>query len=309
VILVINPNLALDRVVATHFERGSTLRPIRASQWAGGSGTHAAYVASLLGVPVHVVGFAGGYTGAMISDRLREQSIPATLIPIEGETRQTFSLLDVNDGNICDVAEGGPTVTDADAESLIAAALTLLPQADLMILSGSLPEGCPDTLYPTLITTAASSSVPVFADLAGTHLQRAIELGVWMIKPSRQEAAQMAGLDTLDLRQAAELAKKWVQAGVENVCLSLDREGVLWMSSESAVQILPPSINAFNTIGCGDSLVGATAAEVASSKPIIESLQTGVAAAAANTAYDAPGYCTPEDVARLLPQVVVKSIH
>src|SRR3954454_4955053 len=153
-LLVINPNMALDRVAVTRFREGTTLRPIRFSLWAGGSGTHAAYVARLLGAEVCVVGFVGGHTGALLREQVTAQEIRSDLVEIAGETRQTFSLLDEERGSICDVAEYGPVVSAEDVRRLEGVAARRIPEARMVIVSGSLPEGCPAELPAKLVATA-----------------------------------------------------------------------------------------------------------------------------------------------------------
>lgn len=303
-ILVINPNPALDRVAVTHFQRGATLRPQRFSLWAGGSGTHAGFVAHQLGAQVRVLGFLGGHTGAQFLDRLRAQGLAGSFIEVGGETRQTFSLLDVNEGNICDVAETGPAVSGNQVEHFLALVTQQLPNARLAILSGSLPPGCPATLAADLLAAAHRAGVPCLADLAGADLLLpALSARPWLLKPSRTELATLGGVSQDDLAGLAAVARCWLAEGAEQVCLSLDREGLLWLAPSGTRHFLPPQVEAFNSIGCGDALVGGLAAGYLQTGDLECAMRWGMAAAAANLQYDAPGYCTPADLQRLLPQV------
>jgi 1-phosphofructokinase family hexose kinase len=303
VILVVNPNPALDRVAVVHFQKASTLRPVRFSIWAGGSGTHAGYVAHLLGEDVVVQAFAGGHTGALFREQLQRQGLEPDLVLVEGETRQTFSLLDVDTGNICDVPEQGPEVTLAQAQALESRALARIADAALVILSGSLPPGCPVELPNRLIEAARAAGVPCIADLAGPLLLGTLSSLPWLIKPSRTEVGELLGKAQVTIDDALHAARTWQQAGAENVCISLDAAGLLWVSPQGAVQFTSPAVPAYNSIGCGDTLVGAVAAIYVQTRDLSAALRAGVAAAAANIAYDAPGYVTPDDIERLLPQV------
>ena len=304
-ILVVNPNPALDRVSVVRFRERSTLRPIRFSLWPGGSGTHAGHVAHLLGAEVVVQAFAGGHTGELFREQVERAGLRAELTPIAAETRETYSLLDVDRGNICDIAERGADVTAADAQAFEARALARIADAELMIISGTVPPGCSPEVPVRLIAAARAAGVPCIADLAGDLLLSAIPARPWLIKPSRPEVADILGKGEVELANALQLARTWLAEGVDNVCISLDASGLLWVSSGEVVQLIPPSVPVFNTIGSGDTLVGAMAATYARTHDLEASLRAGVAGAAANLSYDAPGYCTPADVERLSGQVRV----
>ncbi len=307
-ILVVNPNPAVDRVAVVAYREGASLRPVRFSLWAGGSGVHAAYVAHLLGGEVLVQGFAGGHSGARFRELLAAQGIAADLVEIAGETRGTYSLLDRERGDLCNVVEPGPAVTGAEERALEVRVLRRLADADLMIVSGSVPPGCSIDLPARLVTAAYRAGVPCIADLAGEALLTAIPNRPWLIKPSRVEIGELLGSETVNIDIILPLAMEWLAAGVSNVCVSLDAEGLLWSSGKGVRHIQAPRVPSYNSIGCGDTLVGALAARYVQTPDLAGALQTGVAAAAANVAYDAPGYCTPEDVERLLRHVLMREL-
>jgi 1-phosphofructokinase family hexose kinase len=305
-ILAVNPNLALDRVVVTDYVPRSTLRPRRSLVWPGGSGTHAALVARQLGAQVLVVGFAGGHIGALLRDVLREHRLPAETVAIAAETRETFSLLDAHDGNLCDVAEAGPAVGADEAAELLQVVLRHLDAARLLLLAGSLPPGCPPSLYADLIAAAGSRQIPVVADLAGDALLEAVRRGVWLVKPSLDELRELR--ESTGEGDVLDLAHAWHQRGVANVCVSLGAGGALWVSAHGTYRLEAPPEPAFNSIGCGDAMVGAIAAWYLSSGSAEEALRAGVAAATANLRYDAPGFCTRDDIDRLLPDIRMRPL-
>lgn len=306
-ILVVNPNPAVDRVAVVDFQEKAALRPIRFSLWAGGSGVHAAYVAHLLGADVLVQGVAGGHSGARFRKLLQAQGLRAELVDIQGETRGTYSLLDAERGEICNVPEPGPFITPAEEHALEQLVLARLPEAEMLIVSGSVPPGCSRDLPARLVAAADASGVPCIADLAGDVLRAALPTRPWLIKPSRDEFAEIVATSELDLDTIVSLAGEWVRAGVANVCASLGAQGLLWISRAGAWHIAAPQVTPYNTIGCGDTLVGAVAATYTQTHDLAAALRGGVAAAAANIAYDAPGFSTAADIERLLPRTAMQA--
>ncbi|MBA2469195.1 MAG: hexose kinase [Chloroflexia bacterium] len=303
---MVNPNPAVDRVAVVDYREGASLRPVRFSLWAGGSGVHAAYVARLLGADVLVQGFAGGHSGARFRELLAGQGLAADLVTIEGETRGTYSLLDRERGDLCNVVEPGPTVTSTDEQALEERVLGRLADASLIIVSGSVPPGCSVDFPARIVAAAHRAGVPCIADLAGDALLAAIPNRPWLVKPSRVEVGELLGSEAVKPDAIVSLAMQWLRAGVANVCVSLDAEGLLWVSDEGIRHLRAPRVPAFNSIGCGDTLVGALAARYVQTSDLAGALRAGVAAAAANIAYDAPCYCTPDDIERLLPEVQIE---
>ena len=87
------------------------------------------------------------------------------------------------------------------------------------------------------------------------------------------------------------------------MCVSLAEHGLLWVSDEAPDHLAAPAVAAFNSIGCGDTLVGATAATYERVGDVATALRAGVAAATANLGHDAPGHCEPHEVDALAPLV------
>lgn len=93
-ILVVNPNPAVDKVAVVDFIAGSTLRPRRVFEWPGGSGLHAGHVARRLGCEVEVVAPVGGLQGERFARLVREHGMKLWAVPVESETPGTYSVLD-----------------------------------------------------------------------------------------------------------------------------------------------------------------------------------------------------------------------
>lgn len=296
-ILVVSPNLALDRVVVVRFRPRATLRASRFFVWPGGSGVHAAHVARVLGSEAAVFGFAGGDTGQRVHSLLLEHSLEPVLFPALGETRQTLSLLDEKDGNVCDIVEPSPWVADDATSALEGAVIQRLGEASIVIISGSLPKGCPADLPAHLVSAARVRGVRTVADLDGEVLEIAIHHGPWMIKPSLEEIEGTMG--RVDAAGLLAVIGSWIHAGVENVCVSLGARGLLWVSAAAMFHIRSPRVPPYNSIGSGDTLVGAVAAWLDRGASLKEALTIGVAAAAVNLRHEEPGHCEIEEVEAL----------
>lgn len=306
-VLCVNPNPAVDRVAVVHFRRGGTLRPLRSFEWPGGSGVHAAHVARQLGSKVDVLAVLGGDYGRRFIQLAEKNQLNIHAIWNSAETRGTYTLIDAEQGNICDIAEFGGEADPGIAEALLNAFGSEIRKHNVAILSGSLLPSLPVDLYQRMAILAESSGVPVIIDATGEALLSATRVPVFMIKASLEELSRDGVLDA-NIETAAVLdgIAQWIRSGVKNVCVSLGSSGVLWVSAEGMKLIHADQTQPFNTVGCGDSLVGAVAAELDRGLQLEQALVSGVAAATANLAYAEPGNCTPDDVRRLRQSVKVE---
>lgn len=307
-LLVINPNPAVDRVAVVDFRNRETLRPVRSFEWPGGSGTHAAHVARRLGAEVEVIAPIGGLYGQRYKDLAARHGLVVHEVPIEGETRGTYSVIDRTRGNICDIAEVGPAVSQSLNARFLATVANAMPRASLMVISGSAPPGLHDSFYPETIRIASGFGVRTIADLTASSLLAAMSDPPWMLKPSLEEL-QRDGIIGSSARDILRVAEDWHQQGVAHVCISLAGAGLLWVSKQGAKRVKMRSVTAaYNTIGAGDTLVGAIAGGTLAGRGLEESLRLGMAAATVNLSYDEPGECTPEEVAALLPETSIEVV-
>ena len=68
-----------------------------------------------------------------------------------------------------------------------------LPAMSMMVISGSLPDGCRSDLPARLALEARQAGVAVIADLQGVLLEATTEAAPWMVKPSLEELARHLG--------------------------------------------------------------------------------------------------------------------
>lgn len=305
-VLCVNPNPAVDRVAVVKFARGGTLRPVRSFEWPGGSGVHAAHVARQLGASVEVLAPVGGDYGKRFTDLATTHSITVHAVENTAETRGTFTVLDVDEGNVCDIAELGGMADPGVGEVLFAQFQRRVEKAKVCVLSGSLLENLPVDMYARMVRASHAKGVPAIVDATGEALLAVTRSPVFLLKASLEELARdrVLGLG-VPAHAVLDRARDWVASGVANVCLSLGSAGLIWVSSDSVALLASAPVEPYNTVGCGDALVGAVAASINTGESLVESLVKGVAAATANLAYDEPGHCTQADVLRLSGSVAI----
>jgi tagatose 6-phosphate kinase len=163
------------------------------------------------------------------------------LVPCAGETRRTVTV--VADGEATLLSEPGPAVTPEEWAALA----DRVPDADVLVVSGSLPPGVPDDAIARL----AVRDIPVIVDTSGEPLRRAAPYA-WAVKPNATELAALTGTED-PVAGARSLRAR-------TVVVSLGGEGLLAVTGDRVHRAAPPRVVAGNATGAGDAVVAALAA-------------------------------------------------
>jgi tagatose 6-phosphate kinase len=271
VILTVTLNAALDVTYdVDRVEWHAANRVARVRARAGGKGINVARVLHALGEDVVVTGLAGGPTGDAVRAELAAAGLRDALCPIAGDTRRTLAVTDGATGDATGCWEPGPTVTPDEWERFLAAFARF--EADVVVLSGSLPPGVPPDAYATLCR-----GVPTILDTSGDALRRGLEGGPATVKPNAAELAEVAGEES----GVVAAAQRMRAAGAGAVVVSLGAEGLVAVTEDGAWRARPPEAVRGNPTGAGDAAVAALAAGLAAGVGWPERLAGAVALSAA----------------------------
>ncbi|MGC4005368.1 MAG: PfkB family carbohydrate kinase [Pirellulales bacterium] len=171
--------------------------------------------------------------------------------------------------------------------------------AQVVVLSGSLPQGTPADYYATLLDGFQGRAI---LDVRGPELLAALPHRPWLVKPNREELGKTVGR-TLLAHEEIVAAMRAVQAqGARNVAVTHGPAEVLLLTESGDVQrFVPPRIpTVVNPIGSGDSFAAGAAVSAARDDDPIHAVKLGIAAAAANVETLLPARWAPGRVEALL---------
>ncbi|NKY88522.1 1-phosphofructokinase family hexose kinase [Nocardia veterana] len=257
----------------------------------GGGGINVARTVAALGEPVTAIYPAGGHTGAFLEQLVRESDIPAHAVATAEPTRENLAVFADDSGEQYRFVFPGPRLTPAEQHRCLAAVERYAAGADYVVASGSLPPGVAPGFYQVAADVAAAHGVPLILDTSGPAL-RAIRRGVFLIKPSVRELAQLVGRALPDRDRQVAAARELVDAAIaEIVVVSLGAEGALAVTAERSRWFVPIPVPVRSGIGAGDAMVGGIAVGLTRGYDLDDVIRLGIAAATAalTTSGTAPG--------------------
>ncbi|EXX91276.1 tagatose-6-phosphate kinase [Paenibacillus darwinianus] len=278
----------------------------------GGKGNNVAKVARLLGSDVTASGFLGGDSGRFVHQQLTVKGVGSKPVWVAGQTREALNIIDRVGGTQTEILEPGPEIEAVEWDGMKALTQTLAAMSRIVCFSGSLPRGVPIQAYADLIRIAKTAGALTILDSSGESLAQGLESGPFICKPNREELAQLTG-GGVDTPAGAIGAARQIIAdkGVSMIVVSLDKDGSVVVTADSAWAVRPPKIAAVNTVGCGDALVAGIACYLdelgrqPDAAELLRSVVLGTAAAASNAMYPIAGHVNPADVHEWAREVTV----
>ena len=306
VIVTVTPNAALDityevdELVPHQSHRITAVR-----QRAGGKGVNVASVLAGMGRPVIATGLLGGTVGDEIRADLDSRGVAARFVDHEGSSRRTVNVVSTALGDATVFNEPGPEIAAHGWQALVDGVRDLVADVRpaVLVLAGSLPRGVPDDGYAELVDLGHQLGARVIVDADGAVLRGALVSGPDLVAPNLVELARTTG--TSDLVEGAAALR---DLGARDLAVSCGADGLVLVPEQGAGwwARLPAPLTG-NPTGAGDALVAALAAGLAEGSSWPQVVPDAVAWSAAAVLQGVAGEVDPDDVARLLPQVLMEA--
>ena len=265
----------------------------------GGKGFNVSRMLAQLEQPTTAIAFAGGKAGEWLEQELNERGIATHFVWLDGgETRTNTTI--VADHDHIKVNEAGPQVSQEDIGRLYALVDSLVKDGDWWVLAGSLPPGCPVSIYADLVANIKAGGGNVMLDTAGEALKQALPSQPDWIKPNEVEAADLTGQS-----DPAEALAWFAEKGLTQVVISLGKDGVLFFEDGGLQQIHPPTIDEQNPIGAGDAFVGGMVCGLSQGKSRRNAVQLGVVCGALAASKPGTDFGTRAEIDALLKDLHV----
>jgi ribokinase len=244
----------------------------------GGKGGNQAVAAARLGARVRMVGCVGDDVfGARLAGALRAESVDTSAVRLIPERASGLALITVDpDGeNMITVASGAnQAVGDAEVSAALAA------PGGVLVVSAEIPVPA----IAAALARAAAGRVTCVLNLAPAPAPaaaaRLLSGGVDWLVLNEPEAATVLGHPVAGLAGARPAATELAQAGARHAVVTAGAQGAAFAGPGGAGAVPAFPVRAVDSVGAGDTFVGALAMAVGADVPPGEAVRAACAAAA-----------------------------
>lgn len=297
-IYTITLNPALDYSLETSkFDLGKLNLSEKAYFLGGGKGINVSKVLKNFNVESTAIGFLGGFTGNFIKEELKEKNIKEDFVEVLGNTRVNIK---IKTGEIeTELAGLSPEINENHVLAL-KEKLTNIQDGDILVLSGSVPKSLKTTIYKELVE-GLDKNIKVILDTRGEAFVETLKVRPFLVKPNHHELEEFCGKELHSLEEIVEGARTIQKLGVQNVIVSMGKDGSILLTEDSVYKGNVPKGTLKNSVGAGDSMVAGLVSKLAQGESLLEAYKFGIASGSA-TAFS-HNLATKDEVLALLNQI------
>ena len=220
---------------------------------AGGKGANQAVAAARLGGNVTIVTKVGNdIFGKQTIEGLKKENINTGYVFVDENAPSGTALIMVNEeGENCIVVAPGANaqLLPADIKKVksIATAKIILMQLEIPI----------ETIIAVAGNAKANGQQVIINPAPAQKLNDELLKGLFLITPNETEAFFLTGEKVTDDGTAAKAASVLLSKGVQNVIITLGRQGAYFQNNSMKLKIDAPLVKAVDTTAAGDTFNGA----------------------------------------------------
>lgn len=227
----------------------------------------------------HATGFMYNENGSLFEQALDREGVPSVFIWNKGRVRENYKFID-NKSMLTEVNDVGESISANKQAELIELVGSLSKTSDVMVISGSLPQGIESDYYTKLFNVAAPNTLKI-ADTEGDKLLAALKSGLDLVKPNKDELQNTLKQEFKSRDDLLKGCYALLDKGAQRVLLSLGKRGAIITDGTKNYYCKSINVAINSTLGAGDGMVAAAAMQLEQGAPLDEILRAGVAAGTA----------------------------
>lgn len=299
-------NPAIDKTIhISKLAPNDTNRVIDIEVDAGGKGINCSRMLQRLGAETMALAFLGGDTGDYIKLVLDKAKIDLDFVTTERPTRTCIAIEEATDVPPTTFNERGGPIEHRELVEMIERVKDLARKSKYIVFGGSIPTGVNQDVYKVLLDIAQAGGAKTVLDADGEALIQGLKAKPFMIKPNRDEAERILGVEFGSFADVARGALSLSEQGIKLVVISLGNQGAIACYENTIYHALPPKVKAVSTIGSGDSFIAGLLYAIDNGQSIEDALKVACAAGAATAMSDGTDIGQKENVDKLIGDVKV----
>lgn len=227
----------------------------------------------------YATGFMYNENGSLFEQALDREGVPSVFIWNKGRVRENYKFID-NKSMLTEVNDVGECINENKQAELIELVSNLSKTSDVMVISGSLPQGVDSDYYTKLFSVASPHTLKI-ADTEGAKLLAALKTGLDLVKPNKDELQNTLQQEFKTREELLRGCYSLLDKGAKRVMLSLGKKGAIITDGTKNYYCKSINVAINSTLGAGDGMVAAAAMRLEQGAPLDEILRAGVAAGTA----------------------------
>ena len=194
----------------------------------GGKGINVAVVAERLGIDVSCIGIMGEEGSSELSELMDREKLKHRFLSVPGRVRTNMKIYSRDGKGVTELNEPGAAVDDKILKAFFALAREETKDSDIVVMTGSLPPGCPEGTYRDLMNTLDGKKC--ILDTEGKELELAAKgAKPFLIKPNLREMETTLGIELRTMRTIRDAALLFIRLGVEHAVVSMGEMGAMYV--------------------------------------------------------------------------------
>ena len=305
-ILTFNPSV--DRMYrVSDLNIGQVQRVKTANATAGGKGLNVTKVCKILGEDPLAMGFLGGFNGEYIKNELKKLQIRSKFTPINQETRNCLNIIE-DSLTSTEILEKGPILESDDLRNFEKDLESILGYTQILVASGSCCQNMPIDYYKRIGEICKKNNIKFILDTSGESLKVALESNPYLIKPNSDEIKQLLNINIESKDELIDAARKLLNMGAQNVCISLGKDGMIYLNENELYEVRVPEIKAVNTVGSGDSTIAGFSVGILRGYDTVELLKLANACGMSNALNMETGFINLSDINNFTKEITVNKL-
>jgi len=273
----------------------------------GGGGINVARAIKKLGGEAVAFYLAGGYSSVKFNELLNDEEIKSIVTKTKNNIRENLVVVEEISNKQFRFGMPGMEVFEPEWKAFLKS-IEQVEEVDFIVASGSLPKGIPKDIFGRIALIAQKKKAKFIVDTTGEALIKAVEAGVYLIKPNLGELSSLLGLDEIKIESVGKVARQLIEKGkCEVAVVSLGADGAMLVTKDVMHTIKPPKVERKSTVGAGDSMVAGIVLSLSKSNNLLKALQYGVACGTAATMNEGSELCRKKD-ADLLYELITNHV-
>lgn len=280
-ILCICPNPSIDCTIELETLNVGMLNRVQGKvETYSGKALNVAIGVSRLGENCVASGFMFNEHAANFENVLKGEGVKCDFVRCPGSARVNYKIIDKK-SMLTEINDVGEEVSREKQAELVKKVAELSADADIAVISGSLPKGVSPVFYAKLVN-AIPERVKIVVDTESDNMNQALSARpLFMVKPNTKELQNFAGFKVRKMEDVLNASAKYLERGVKYVLASLGTEGAVLTDGKESYYCKSASVAVNSTVGAGDSMVAAACVGIYNGVSMREMLKEAVAAGTA----------------------------